>query len=83
MRSTDPSTTVQRRRLAVVFMNRTMTDRLHMAEQLGVHEGLPERTNEASFEILRRVRETGQIPALVDLLYPSRKGSGMPGGEHV
>jgi hypothetical protein len=58
------------RRLAVAFMRRTPTDRLHIAERLGVHEDLPERSDKFSVEILTRVRTTGQISALAALLAP-------------
>jgi predicted phosphodiesterase len=55
------------RALAVAFMRLTPTRRVHIAEELGVHEGLAElelSTSEEGREILRRTRAANKINEL-------------------
>lgn len=59
------------RALAVAFMRLTPTRRVHIAEELGVHEGLAElelSTSEEGREILRRIRAANKIDALKGLI---------------
>jgi hypothetical protein len=59
------------RALAVAFMRLTPTRRVHIAEQLGVHEGLAElelSTSAEGREILRRIRAANKIDELRGLI---------------
>lgn len=62
-----PAERSELRAVAVAFMRLTPTRRVHVAEQLGVHDGLAElelSTSEEGREILRRIRAASKIDAL-------------------
>lgn len=66
-----PTERTQLRALAVAFMRLTPTRRVHIAEQLGVHEGLAElelSTSEEGREVLRRIRAAAKINELRELI---------------
>jgi predicted MPP superfamily phosphohydrolase len=66
-----PAERSELRALAVAFMRLTPTRRAHIAEQLGVHEGLAElelSTPAEGREILRRVRAANKIDELKGLI---------------
>jgi hypothetical protein len=66
-----PAERSELRALAVAFMRLTPTRRAHVAEELGVHEGLPElelSTSAEGREILRRVRAANKINELRELI---------------
>jgi predicted MPP superfamily phosphohydrolase len=67
-----PAERSELRTLAVAFMRLTPTRRVHIAEELGVHEGLAElelSTSAEGREILRRIRaanKTNELRGLID-----------------
>lgn len=66
-----PPERAELRALAVAFMRLTPTRRVHIAEQLGVHDGLAElelSTSEEGREILRRIRAAAKINELRELI---------------